>query len=45
MTHIWYPTLFRRGIITFQGVLTKFNFLMKFLHLEKNCQFYEIPKI
>ena len=23
------------GIIIFEGVLTKFNFLMKFLHLEK----------
>ena len=31
------PTLFPRGIITFQGVLTKFNFSMKFQHLEKNC--------
>ena len=39
------PTLFPRGIITFQGVLTKFNFLMKFPYLEKNCRFYEIPKI
>ena len=45
MTHIWSPTLFPRGIITFQGVLRKFNFLMKFPHLEKNCRFYEIPKI
>ena len=45
MTHIWSPTLFHRGIITFQGVLTKFNFLTKFPHLEKNCRFYEIPKI
>ena len=45
MTHIWSPTLFPRGIITFQGVLIKFNFLMKFPHLEKNCQFYELPKI
>ena len=45
MTHIWSPTLFPRGIITFQGVLTKFNFLTKFPHLEKNCQFYEISKI
>ena len=45
MTHIWSPTLFPRGIITFQGVLTKLNFLTKFPHLEKNCQFYEIPKI
>ena len=45
MTHIWSPTLFPRSIITFQGVLTKFNFLTKFPHLEKNCQFYEIPKI
>ena len=44
-THIWSPTLFPRGIITFQGVLTKFNFLTKFPHLEKNCRFYEIPKI
>ena len=45
MTHIWSPTLFPRGIITFQGVLTKFNFSMKFLYLEKNCRFNEIPKI
>ena len=35
MTHIWSPTLFPRGIIIFQGVLTKFNFLTKFPHLEK----------
>ena len=35
MTHKWSPTLFPRGIITFQGVLTKFHFLMKFPHLEK----------
>ena len=34
MTHIKAPTLFPRGIIIFQGVLTKFNFLMKFPHLE-----------
>ena len=45
MTHIWFPTLFPRGIITFQGVLTKFHFSMKFPHLQKNCQFEEIPKI
>ena len=45
MTHIWFPTLFSRGIMTFQGVLTKFNFLTKFPRLEKNCRFYEIPKI
>ena len=45
MTHIWSPTLFPRGIITFQGVLTKFDFLTKFPHLEKNYRFYEIPKI
>ena len=45
MTHIWFPTLFPRGIIIFQGVLTKFNFLTKFRHLEKNCQFNERPKI
>ena len=35
MTHIWSPTLFPRGIIIFKGVLTKFNFSTKFLHLEK----------
>ena len=45
IAHIWSPTLFPRGILIFQGVLTKFNFSMKFPHLEKNCQFYEIPKI
>ena len=45
MTQIWSPTLFSRGIITFQGVLTKLNFLTKFPYLEKNCRFYEIPKI
>ena len=33
--HIWYPTLFPRGLIIFQGVLTKFNFSTKFPHLEK----------
>ena len=26
MTHIWSPTLFPRGFLIFQGVLTKFNF-------------------
>ena len=35
MTHVWSPTLFSRGIIIFQGVLSKFNFSMKFPHLEK----------
>ena len=35
MTHIWFPTLFPRGIMTFPGVLTKFNFLTKFPCLEK----------
>ena len=35
MTHIWFPTEFPRGIIIFQGALTKFNFLTKFPHLEK----------
>ena len=34
MTHTKGPTPFPRGIIIFQGVLTKFNFLMKFPHLE-----------
>ena len=32
---MWTPTLFPRGIIIFQGVLTKFKFSMKFPHLEK----------
>ena len=32
---MWSPTLFPRRIIIFQGVLTKFNFLTKFPHLEK----------
>ena len=45
MTHIKSPTLFPRGIIIFQGVLTKFHILTKFLHLEKNCQFNERLKI
>ena len=36
ITHIWSPTLFPRKIVIFQGVLTKFKFLMKFPHLEKN---------
>ena len=35
MTHVWIPTLFCRGIIIFKGVLTKFNFSMKFPNLEK----------
>ena len=35
MTHIWSPTLFPQEIIIFQGVLTKFHFLMKFPHPEK----------
>ena len=35
ITHIWSPTLFPRAILIFQGVLTKFNFLMKFPHLKK----------
>ena len=43
MTHIWSPALFPRGITTFQGVLNKLNFSMKFQHLGKNCQFNEIP--
>ena len=47
MTHIWFPTLFPRGIIIFQGVRTKFNFSTKFPHLEKiinlmKCQFLRI---
>ena len=35
MTHIWFPTEFPRGIIIFQGVLTKFSFLMKYPHVGK----------
>ena len=35
ITLLWSPILFPRGIIIFQGVLTKFNFLIKFPHLEK----------
>ena len=35
MTHIKAPTLFPRGILIFQGVLTKFYILMKFPHLKK----------
>ena len=27
ITHIWFPTEFPRGIVIFQGVLTKFSFL------------------
>ena len=34
MTHTKAPTLFPRNIIIFQGVLIKFNFLMKFPHPE-----------
>ena len=34
MTHVKAPTLFPRGIIIFQGVLTIFNFLTKFPHQE-----------
>ena len=35
--HIKVPTLFPRGIIIFQGVLTKFNIVMKFPIPEKNA--------
>ena len=35
ITHIGSPTLFSRGIIIFQGVLTKLTFLTKFPDLEK----------
>ena len=44
MTHIWSPTLFPRGIMTFQGVLTKFNILMKFPYLEKIVNFMKYLK-
>ena len=45
MTHIKAPTLFPRGILIFQGELTKFHILTKFPYLEKNCQFNESPQI
>ena len=45
MTHIKVPYLFPRGILIFQGVLGKYHILMKFPHLEKNCQFNERLKI
>ena len=35
ITLIWSPTLFPRGIIILKEVLTKFNFSMKFPHVEK----------
>ena len=34
ITHIWFPRVFHKGIIIFQGVLTKLNFLNNFQHLE-----------
>ena len=34
MTHIKAPTLFPRGILIFQGVLTKFHILTTLPHLE-----------
>ena len=45
MTHIKAPTLFPRGILIFQEVLTKFHILTKFPYLEKSCQFNERLKI
>ena len=45
MTHIQAATLFPRGILIFQGVLTKFHILTKFPYLKKNCQFNERLKI
>ena len=41
ITHIGFSTLFPLGIIIFQGVLTKFKFLIKFLHLAKIYRFNE----
>ena len=35
ITHIWSPILFPWGILIFQVVLAKSNFLTKFPHLEK----------
>ena len=45
IAHIWSSTRFYGGIIIFQGVLTKFNFLTKFPHVEKNCRCNERPQI
>ena len=44
MTHIWFPILFPRGIMTFPGVLTKFNFLTKFPRLQKIVDFMKYLK-
>ena len=41
ITYIWNPTLFPRGIIIFQGVLTKFNFLKEIPTSGKICRFNE----
>ena len=41
MAHIWSSTLFPWGIIILQGVLSKFNFLTKFPHLEKFANLIE----
>ena len=35
ITDIWPPTLFPKGNLIFKGLLTKFNFWMKFPVLEK----------
>ena len=45
MTQIWFPTEFPWGIIIFQGVLTKFQFLDIISTSGKNCRFNEKPKI
>ena len=34
ITHIWFPRVIHKGIIIFQGVLTKLIFLNNFQHLE-----------
>ena len=46
MTYIWFSTEFTRGIIIFQGVLTKFRFLdeistsgKKIVHLMKDLKY------
>ena len=41
MTYVWFPTLCPGAIIIFQGVQTKFHFLMKFPHLEN---FFDLMK-
>ena len=45
IAHVWSPTLFPRGIIIFQGVLTKFHFFDRIPTSGENCRFNEGLKI